>query len=107
MFKCYLITALRNLKKHRSFSLINIAGLAIGMAVAILIFLWVQYELNIDRFHEHLDRLYLVAFTGENNEFYGEQSVGALAPYLEDEYPEIVHATRLSNQEGWKFDYEG
>jgi putative ABC transport system permease protein len=107
MFKSNLIIALRNLRKHKTYSLINIAGLAIGMAVAILILLWVQYEMSCDRFHEHLDRLYLVAFTGVNHEFYGEQSVGALGPYLEEEYPEIIRSARLSHQERWKFEIEG
>jgi len=53
MFKNYLKISLRNIKRHKGYSFINIAGLAIGMAICILILLWVQDELNYDRFHEN------------------------------------------------------
>jgi len=53
MFKNYLKIALRNLKKQKAFSVINIIGLAVGIACCILIFLWVQDELSYDRFHKN------------------------------------------------------
>ena len=52
MWRNYLIVALRNIKNHKGFSLINIAGLAIGIASCLLISLFVQSELSYDRFHE-------------------------------------------------------
>ncbi len=52
MFKNYLKIALRNVKKHKGYSFINIAGLAIGIACCILILLWVRDELSFDNFHE-------------------------------------------------------
>ena len=58
MFSNYFKVAFRNLKKHAFYSFINIIGLAVGMACCILIFLWVQDELSLDRFHEKSDRLY-------------------------------------------------
>ena len=57
MWKNYLITAIRNLKKHKGHSLINIMRLAIGMAVSLLIFLYVQNELSYDMFHSKADRI--------------------------------------------------
>ena len=54
MYKNYLKIALRNLIKHKSCSIINISGLAIGMACCILIMLWVQDEYNYDRFQTTL-----------------------------------------------------
>jgi putative ABC transport system permease protein len=63
MFRHHLKIAIRSLWKHRGYSLINIAGLALGMAFAIMILLWVRFEVQFDRFHENVDRLYLVAFT--------------------------------------------
>ena len=53
MIKNYLKTALRVLKKHKGYSFINIAGLAVGIACCVLILLWVQDELRFDKFHEN------------------------------------------------------
>src|ERR1700761_2970795 len=58
MLKNYLKITWRNLWRHKGFSLINILGLAIGMASSALILLWVQNELSFDQFHEKKDRLY-------------------------------------------------
>ncbi len=69
MFQNYLKIALRNLKKHKGYSFINITGLAIGMACCILIFLFVQEELSYDNFHKDLDRLYRVVMHFESEGF--------------------------------------
>src|SRR5258705_7577764 len=58
MIKNYFKIALRNLQRHKAYSLLNISGLAIGMACSILILLWVQNELSYDRFHTNADQLY-------------------------------------------------
>jgi putative ABC transport system permease protein len=58
MFKNYLKTALRAMRKHKAPSLINIAGLTIGITCAVLIALFIRNELSYDRFHEKLDSLY-------------------------------------------------
>jgi putative ABC transport system permease protein len=60
MLKNYLIIALRNLKKNKAYSFINIFGLAIGISCSILILLWVSDELSFDKFHKNSDRLYQV-----------------------------------------------
>jgi hypothetical protein len=60
MLKNYFKIAWRSLIRGKSFSIINITGLAIGMAGAILILLWIQNEINFDRFHANKDRLYEV-----------------------------------------------
>lgn len=57
MIRNYLKIALRNLAKHKVYSFINIGGLAVGMAVAMLIGLWIYDELSYDRYHQHYDRL--------------------------------------------------
>jgi putative ABC transport system permease protein len=57
MLKHYLIVALRNLWKSKLFTLINVAGLAIGMAACVLIFIYLQRELSFDRFHVNADRI--------------------------------------------------
>ncbi len=61
MFGNFFKVAIRNILKYRIFSFINIAGLAIGIACSLLIFLFVRYELSYDRFHEKGDRIYRLA----------------------------------------------
>ena len=60
MFKSYFKIAFRSLLKHRAYSFINIAGLAIGMACCIVILLIVQHQLSYDRFFANSDRLFRV-----------------------------------------------
>ncbi|MBW1768209.1 MAG: ABC transporter permease [Deltaproteobacteria bacterium] len=60
MFKFYLKTAVRNLFKFKSISSINIIGLTVGMAVCILLLLYVQDELSFDRYHQHSDRIFRI-----------------------------------------------
>jgi putative ABC transport system permease protein len=98
MFKNYLKIAFRNLLRNKSFSIINISGLVIGMASAILILLWVQNEVSYDRFHEKNNRLYEV---WENNISDGALQSGTptpqlMGPALKNDYPEIESSTRVS-----------
>lgn len=60
MLTNYFMTALRLLRKHRVYSLINVAGLAAGLACCVIIFLYVQDEFRYDRFHQHYERIYRV-----------------------------------------------
>lgn len=64
MFKNYILITLRNLFKNKTYSFINIAGLAIGITCTLLILLWVFDELSYDRFHPKSDRLYQVMVNG-------------------------------------------
>jgi hypothetical protein len=97
MFKNYLKIALRNLFRQKAYSFINISGLAIGMACAILILLWVQDELSYDRFFENADRLYM-AILGEHNPGgeikYYRTTPAPLAAELKARYPEIANSAR-------------
>ena len=58
MFKNYLKIALRKMNRQKIYTLINIAGLAIGLTGAVFILLWVCDERSYDRFHKHSDRIY-------------------------------------------------
>jgi hypothetical protein len=60
MFKNYLTIAFRSLLRHKGFSLINILGLAIGMAACLLIMQYVSFELSYDAFHANKDRIYRI-----------------------------------------------
>ena len=105
MFKNYFKIAIRNLKRHRVYSAINIVGLAVGITCAVLVMLWVKYELSFDKFHKNADRLYKVGFTNEQKEFYGFWQPGPLAKYLKDNYPEIEQAANYSEMRA-KVSYE-
>ncbi len=96
MLANYLRTAWRNIRKHKVFSFINIAGLAVGMACCLLIFLWVKDELGFDRFHENHEELYRTVMSTEGS--WVTSSGWALGPTLKREYPEILKATRFASR---------
>lgn len=93
----YFKVIYRNLYRFKSFSIINISGLAIGMASAILILLLVENELSYDQFHEKKDRIYSLYNRGMLNghlEIFGTPS--ALSSVLKSEYPQVEEVTRLN-----------
>jgi putative ABC transport system permease protein len=94
VFINHLKLSLRNIKRHKLFSFINIAGLAVGMACFILIMLWVQDEQSYDKFHANKDRLYLVTII-HPNEITDPNVPYALAPIMANEFPEILDYTRI------------
>jgi putative ABC transport system permease protein len=101
MLKNYLKIAFRNLTRHRVYSLINVTGLAVGIACAVLIMLWVKYELSYDEFNKNAGRLYRIGFTSAQKEFYGFYQPGPLANYLKDNFPEVEQSTSYSVMQ-WK-----
>jgi len=95
MIKNYLKVAFRNILWHKVYSLINIFGLAIGMALCLLILVFVQDELSYDGFHEKADRIYRIAQTEDHN---GDlTNVMRIAPgataRLEIDFPEAIEKT--------------
>ena len=103
MYKNYLKIAFRDFVRHKSMSLINTFGLAIGMAVCILLLLWVQDEMSYDNFHTNGDNLYRVIQVGvwNDGETYGSSTIPyMLAPILHEEFPEIIDHVRLRTFNG-------
>jgi putative ABC transport system permease protein len=100
MFRNYLKIALRNIKRYKGFSFINIFGLAIGMAVFIIIGLNIQYELSYDTHFENADRIYRVASEVWQSDahYYHVGTPGPLANTLVEEYPEVESAVKI-----WKW----
>ncbi len=97
MIKNYLKIALRNLRKHKGYTFINITGLAVGLACCLLIVLFVRDELSYDRYHDNADRIYRItldALLGEQ-EIHGPISPAPMAQALVNDFPEVVQATRL------------
>lgn len=95
MIRSYSKIAFRNFRRHKGFSLINISGLAIGLACAFLILLWVQHELSYDGFHAYADRIHRVILNYGKQDSFGPHGPGALGPALKAEYPEIMDSARF------------
>src|SRR6202000_2928181 len=96
MFKNYLKVAFRNIIRHKAYSFINIAGLAVGMTSSILIFLWVQHERSFDRFNEHALQTYRITATA-NDQFKAAVSPAPFVPALKVEMPQVINWTRVSH----------
>ncbi len=97
MFKNYITVALRNLKKHKGFSFINIFGLAIGLTCCMLISLYIYHEYSFDTYHEKGERLYQLGavFEKEGEQNYQASVPAALSVVMEQELPEIDESARL------------
>ncbi|MNG60723.1 Macrolide export ATP-binding/permease protein MacB [compost metagenome] len=103
MLKSYLKIAFRNLQKNKGFTAINIVGLAIGMAAAILIMLWVKSEFTYDRFYSKTDQIYAVGIKdvwgGEVvKHFYTPKPMAAA---LKTDFPEINNVARVNKGTGF------
>ena len=99
MIKNFFLVAYRNLKRNRIFSVINILGLATGMASAMLIFLWINDEMSFDRFHAKEDRLFQAYREEKSNgqSVVMENSPQILAQTLKTEFPDIEDVVRWQN----------
>jgi ABC-type antimicrobial peptide transport system permease subunit len=96
MLRNYLKIAFRNVKRHKVYSFINIAGLTIGMTCVVLLLLWIQDELSYDKFHEKIDDIYLVsAHIKEERDELQVPSVPGLGPLLKELYPEVEESARF------------
>jgi ABC-type antimicrobial peptide transport system permease subunit len=98
MLKNYLLTAWRNLARNRLYSVINIGGLAIGMAVSLMLLLYVYNEFSWDKFNKNSDRLYRVMRNQPSN---GEIETGTTTPVpfvpaLLKDFPEVDQAARTN-----------
>jgi len=99
MFKNYFLMAFRNLKKHRTYTLINVFGLALGLSATILILLYLQFEISYDRFHENADSIYRVCIRHlREGMSEGETHVYTppIGPDMKKDFPEVEDFVRMS-----------
>ena len=100
MFNSDMTMALRHLSRHKGYAMVNVLGLSVGMACAILIFLYVGHELSYDRYHDQASRIYRVAF---NDNAKTPRSVG---PALQADFPEVQDLLRMHPTTGtWIMKY--
>ena len=101
MFRNYLVIALRNIARHKLYSFINIAGLAVGLACAMLIILFVRDELSYDAWIPGSDKLYRVEATFHvpgRSDIVTAQTTMPLTVTMHDQIPEVTSQTRLVRQ---------
>lgn len=97
MFGNFLTAAFRNIKKHPGYAAINLFGLAIGLAVSMLILLFVQHEVSFDAYHEDADDIYRIVLDGS---FAGQSITGPVAPApmgptIVSDFPEAEASARV------------
>jgi putative ABC transport system permease protein len=109
MLKNYLTIAWRNLRKSKAFSIINIAGLAIGLACFLLISLYVLDELSFDKFYSNSDRIYRISanirFGGADLNF--PLTPDPMGPILKKDYPQVEEYVRIYNSDGGRLVKKG
>ena len=108
MFENYLKIALRNIRRYKGYSFINIAGLAIGMACCILILAFIVDELSYDRFHKNSDQIFRIGTTGKfADQIINVATVPApMAPTMIADFPEVLDAVRFSTTGNRMFSYK-
>ena len=92
MIKNYFKIAWRNLLRHKTYSAINIAGLAVGIAASLLIFIVVKYELSYNKFQKNYDKIYRVVTaskTGDGSEDFNPGIPGPAYDALKTDFPQL------------------
>ena len=103
----YFVISIRNLLRHKLFSLINIGGLALGLAATWIIALHVGHELSFDRYHEHSSRIFRIAQHAQwdGGEFNGATTPAPYGAALKADFPEVEEFVRIDAEGGGTFAY--
>ena len=108
MFENYFRIAFRNLVRHKGYTFINIAGLAIGLTCCILIVTYIINELQFEKCHQRSDHVYRISsemnFAGQTS--YTAATTVPLGPAVMEEFPEVEYATRISPTDNVLISYE-
>src|SRR6201999_2179563 len=98
MFKSYLTTAWRNIRKNKVFSFINVIGLSIGMAACLLILQYVNFELSYDQFNSNIGDIYRVGNDRYQNGKliqHGTITYSGIGRAMQHDFPEIINHARV------------
>jgi len=93
----YLKTAFRHMFRHKAYSLINVMGLAVGIACCLLVLMYVSHELSFDRYHHDVERVFRIAqrIQKEAAELETARVAAPLIPAVRENFPEVEHAARF------------
>jgi putative ABC transport system permease protein len=98
--------SIRNLWKYKGTSIVNLLGLTIALTSSVLIFMWIYHEINFDKFQKNYKDIYMVAsewkYSDGKSDFIMETPT-PLAPFLKDNFPEVVQSTRFAKQFGGRY----
>jgi len=100
MFKNYILSALRNLKQHKGYAIINIVGLTIGLGLTILLLSFIRYELSYEEFNPKKDRIYrsvIKAKISDSKTLEAPMANGEVYDWVKSDIPEVKHVVRLDN----------
>lgn len=105
MLKNYLKIAWRNLVRNKSFSLLNIVGLSIGLAVTALILIWINFEMGVDQFHKNKNRIYEVynQYPVDGEIWTWNSTPKIMAPTIKKDYPEVESISRYNYDDTFLF----
>jgi putative ABC transport system permease protein len=108
MLKNFFKTALRNIRRQKVFSFINISGLALSLIAVWLIALFIADELSYDRYHKKADRIYRLVSHGQwaDNKFDITGTSGLAAETLKKDFPEVENALRIDAEGGGIIEFE-
>ena len=97
MFKNYLKIAFRNIIRHKTYSIINITGLAVGIACCVVIIIFANNEVTYDSYHNDAERIYRIAShkISSIGESRSASTPGPLAPALKQNFPQVELAVRI------------
>lgn len=101
MFRNYFKIAWRNLIRNKGYAFINVAGLSVGIAACLLIFLVIQFETSFDNFHKNRDRIYRVVAATKTPDGmnYSRATAFPVAQGLRMDYPQLEHVARICKQD--------
>ena len=101
MFKNYLKVAMRNIRKQKMHSIILVLGLAVGIALFLLVFLYVHHEFGYDKFNENYDRIYRIG----NHEVNRAYMAPAIGEEVDEVVPEIEKVARFAFRGSYLIQY--
>jgi putative ABC transport system permease protein len=101
VFKNYVTIALRNIRKHRSYSFISIFGLAVGISCCLLILLYVIHEFGYDRYNKNFSRIFRLIEVSEQRGRTTESAMVRVLPSFREEFPEVKEIARIYTY-SWK-----
>lgn len=108
MIKNLFKTALRHIRKHYGYSLLNIIGLTLGITSALFLIIYVSDEISYDRYHEKADRIYRVSskITETDDQFTWNVAQIPMGPQVVQDYPEVESFVRFINMPGGLYKYD-
>jgi putative ABC transport system permease protein len=97
MLSNYLVVALRNIKRQKVFSLINVLGLSLALTVFVWIFLFIKDEFSFDRFHTNRDSIYSIVKTDHHFENMRRKIYAIAGPAVKEYFPGVKHSVRFTH----------